>query len=465
MRTKPRTPTRASVKGGCINIKLGRSALAKLRALQADPELAGTVKCVTVQNKNNLKPPLPLEEVTDIFAKIGESCPNMESLQVALRATATGQDPAMSLPITALSAFFENAPQHLISLKLSGVISAASDQEFEDLGAAIRDRAPKSWKEVKLEFCEPSPTTPSLDPLLQALAGSGSLKYAKLSGTNITPCNTCTGPSLLKLLESNDLEILTIWGGKRLLRKEDTVALVRSLESNTCLRELTLHARGLCPTIGRALASSLGSNKTLERLILSISDTCHGARQTSKPSNYVVTASHLADALRMHNRTLTLLSLDYCMEEQETLIVGGSLDYDIDKYQLLPTRASRWECNVQQAIKAFTKMLHSNPVLEVLWINMAFIERGEDTSQGLSTSEMDMLLRLNRYGIRQSLFFEAQSEASGQDWLKALESQKDDLDALYYLLSRNPGFCCYARGTKRNAHEPIQTKKRLKTCR
>lgn len=436
--------------------------MATLRALQADSEVGRTVKYVSVHNKNRAKPPLSLQEVTDIFVKVGESCPNIESLEVALDTTATGQGPAMSLPITALSAFFQNAPQRFISLKLSCVISAASHQEFEDLGAAIRGRAPKTWKEVKLEFCEPSPTTPSLDPLLQALAGSGTLKCAKLSGTNITPCNTCTGPSLVQLLDGNDLEILTIWGGKRLLRQEDTVALVRSLESNTCLRELTLHARGLCPTIGQALANSLGANKTLEKLILSISDTCQGARQTSKPSNYVITASHLADALRLHNRTLTLLSLDYCMEEQETLVMGDSFDYDFHKYQLPPARAARWESNVQQAIEAFTKMLHSNPVLEVLWMNMAFVGRVEDSRQGLSTSEMDMLLRLNRYGIRQSLF-EGQPEASGQDWLKALESQNDDLDALYYLLSRNPGFCCSSGGIKRYVPGTSQANKRQKT--
>ena len=67
----------------------------------------------------------------------------------------------------------------------------------------------------------------------------------------------------------------------------------------------------------------------------------------------------------MHrNRTLKHLSLDY--SGCDAKVGGDSHDYDFYEYALAP-KASLLHVNV--VIQAFTKMLHRNSVLEVLWMN------------------------------------------------------------------------------------------------
>lgn len=402
-------------------------------------------------------------EMVHLFGALSALCPQIEALEIALD-TETGPRPGcppMALPVSALTAFFEQSPSHLTSLKISApIMTLGGPQDFVHLQAAIQDRAPSCWKEVRLEFCEPASGTPSLDPLIQALAAAPQLERLALSGTNVTHTNLCTGPSLVKLIngKSSSLKTLTIWGGKRHINEEDVRSLITSLERNTSLTELTIHAKGVSPAIGLALARCLRVNKTLERLILNVQDNTNPLIRGC--SDYVTTTTYLARALQ-GNRTLRLLSLDYSPEDND-MDSGDSHDYH--EHQVLDNKhKSAMRRNAKAISSVFTEMLHCNPVLEVLWMSIGEdideeeanddeddndeLEEEEEEeeddatpSSSLLTPEMDMLLRLNRYGIRRNLL-ETEDAATSNDWMDALASQSYDLNALFYLVSKNPSLC------------------------
>ena len=450
--TPPRTPASSTVKDGSLKLSLSdvHASRTCLTSLGANSSLARTVSNVAVRTSASTSTSAVRaspKDVIRLLRDIGEICPRIETLSISLDASSTAGQPALELPITALTAFFERAPRHLVSVKISSaVVSAAGSQDFVELEKAMR--LATSWKEMRLEFCEPSSGTLSLDPLLQSLSAAPALQQVALSGTTLTHTGLCTGPSLAKLVHNNStLKTLTIWGGKRQLDTVDVCALVQALETNTSLRELTLHARGLNSTCGKALSRCLTVNTCLERLILNVSDNITNAQSCS---DYIITTTLLAKALQGHNRTLRLLSLDYCPEEDNGcyFLEGDSHDYDFYEYLQIDQHSKTClRKNAETVREAFTHMLHCNPVLEVLWMNLDNEE--EDTDEGdeedtpasmIVTTEMEMLLRLNRHGIRQALF-EKTDSASSKVWVDAVASQSYDINALFYLMSRNPSLC------------------------
>ena len=439
------------------NIYASRSSLASLRA---DPALARTITRVDVRNSssaatgttNNRASP---KDMICLLRDIGETCPCIETLSFDASSSTPGQ-PALEVPIAALTAFFEQVPQHLVSLKISSAMisTTGGSPDFKDLEKAVRQAT--SWKDMRLEFCEPAEGTPTLDPLLQCLSAAPALEQLTLSGTTLAHTaggiNLCAGPSLAKLARNNNtLRTLTIWGGKRHMLTKDVCALVNALETNKNLTELTLHARGLNATCGRALSRCLMANTTLERLILNVGDNQAKVMTPNGKSDYVITTTLLAKALQCHNRTLRMLSLDHCPEEDSDgyyAVEGDSHDYDFYEYllQLDHHCQSLLRRNAETVRKAYTQMLHCNPVLEVLWMNLDNEEEGEGDDEDIPssmivTSEMEMLLRLNRHGIRQTLFSEKADTVSSKEWVDAIASQSYDINALLYLMSRNPSLC------------------------
>ena len=440
------------------DVYASRSILASLRA---DPALARTITRVEVRNSSSTaaeatKNRASTKDVICLLRDIGETCPCIETLSFDA-SSSTSAEPALELPIAALTAFFEQVPQHLVSLKISSAMisTTGGTQDFKDLEKAVR--LSSSWKDMRLEFCEPAEGTPSLDPLLLCLSAAPALEQLTLSGTTLAQTaggiNLCLGPSLAKLARNNNtLRTLTIWGGKRHMLTTDVCALVHALETNKSLRELTLHARGLNATCGRALSRCLMVNTTLERLILNVGDN-QSKMTPSGRSDYVITTTLLAKALQSHNRTLRTLSLDHCPEEDSHgyyAVERDSHDYDFYEYLLHLDHHCQTllRKNAETVRKAYTQMLHCNPVLEVLWMNLDNEEEGTDAgddedapSSMIVTSEMEMLLRLNRLGIRRALFNENADTASSKEWVDAIASQSYDSNALFYLMSRNPSIC------------------------
>ncbi|CAB9515641.1 expressed unknown protein [Seminavis robusta] len=439
---------------GKLELSVGCSAVAVLASLQRNPPIAACVTKVVIQGTSTTSCSSNLddssgsscarEDLIHLLASVGSICPRLEELIILLDTTNTTRS-SVEFPVAALTAFFQQAPKHLVSLKISAVIEG-NQTDFVELEKSIGLYGPGSWKDLRLEFCEPSRDTHSLDPLLGAFAAAPSLKQVTLSGTSIDHSRSCTGPSLVKLVRSH-LEVLTIWGGKRRLDTQDTCALIRALETHTSLKELTLHARGLNPTVGQALAKCLSVNSSIQRLILNVSDNS----PTNSPRDYTLTTTLLADALCHDNRTLRMLSLDYSTDDQTTT-AGDSLDHDFYEYDVIDETAKAVR-DTQAVTNAFTKMLYCNPVLEVLWMNVDHVaeeldEEEEEASASLLTLEMDMLLRLNRFGIRKRLLGRT---ASSMEWMDALASQNDDLNALFYLVSRDPSLCCVDLDRKRPA--------------
>ena len=474
------TNATSQINDGSLTLTLGGyyASMMELENLRIDSSLANSVSKVTLRTA---VPPTeasgrsaPSMNLTHLMRDIGKLCPNVEILSLCL-------SPSVEVPIAALAAFFQQGPKNLVSLTLSSaIISANGNDDFLWLTKAIK--AATSWKEIRLESCEPALATPSLDPLLESLAAAPALEQVALSGTDITHYGLCTGPSLTTLLRnSTSLRTLTVWGGKRMMLPADVCALVQVLESNTSLRELTLHARGLDAACGRALARCLTANNTLERLILNVSDSSNRTLSIFPGcTDYTITTTLLAKALQNHNRTLRLLSLDYCPEEDYDCFVteGDSHDYDFyDHWQSDNHRTIDARKNAETVRQAFVHMLHSNPTLEVLWMNIDTYE--EDTEEGdenlpsiiMVTPEMEMLLRLNRHGIRQKLFGVAdKGKCSNKDWVDAIASQSYDINASFYLISQNPSLCserlCYELLAKRDGSGLVtasRTNKRQRT--
>ena len=169
-------------------------------------------------------------------------------------------------------------------------------------------------------------------------------------------------------------------------------------------------------------------------------------------SDYVTTTTLVAKALQHHNRTLRMLSIDHSPEEDGEIfytVEGDSHSYDFYEYLLHLSQHSQTllRRNAEIVREAYTQMLYCNPVLEVLWMNIDSDDDcgDEDEEDAISpvivTSEMQMLLRLNRHGVRQTLFDVSRGAVSNIEWVEAIASQSYDINALFFLMSRNPALC------------------------
>lgn len=289
-----------------------------------------------------------------------------------------------ALPVKCLADFIHNA-QELHTLRLDSIRITGNRVDMDDLCASLMTHP--SLEEIYLSGCIPADETTILEPIARSIANIHSLKLVEIVETSFPPSGAWTGGSLAELCRSDSLEVLRV-RGIRFLMDEDILLMAKALNSNKAMKQLWLLScelgfQGVGPT---AIAEMLRNNSSLE--ILGLNRLCFNRH-----------AMIIADALKANS---SLRGLHLCLRD--------GLSSEVRDY--------------------YANIVEENYALEKV-------------SGGLigSDSQVEFFLRLNRAGRKTLLQDE---NCAKKKWITALESQSNDVSALYYLLSRKPSLCAQA---------------------
>ena len=315
-----------------------------------------------------------------------------------------------NLPALCLTLLLQEA-RELTALRLDSNRIVGSRSQFQALAKALQSHPALeeicfTWCSVSIQV-EASRTQPTrityndnrnninntFEPLAAAIASIPTLQLVEISETEIP--SSWTGASLRQFCESKYLQVLRIRGG-RFLGDQDIAQMVNALQSNTILKELWILSCDfrLQSRVGpEALAKMLRVNTSLEVL---------GLNRLSGKEHAIT----IAEAL--HSNT-SLRALHLCLRDGVN----------------------------NQICDSYAKLMEDNYVLEKMSGGFTTNRvgcRGKSDSD-IAALQIDFYLKLNRNGRR----FLLQHENSNRtQWLNALCSQKEDLSAVFYLLSKNP---------------------------
>lgn len=265
---------------------------------------------------------------------------------------------------------------------------------------------------------------PNLDPLIKALLKLPSLKVLLLGGNDPSSLQESVSKSLIiQLFQSKTIERLSLVNFSFSL--DQVIEITQALEVNKSLRNLCLS----CGNIK-------GFHQDQQQVNASTMNNAEVPKELEIKQSHRLAVEAFATMLRVNQALQKLilyipnldqddelnLELFRAVGESKTLkgVYLGSLD-----------NAS------PQGRSALIEMLESNYVLQ----EFGFVCANPGVAAGLRPysvevmQEMALLLRLNKAGRGRLL---QDDNATLKDWVNALVNVKDDLNSLYYLLSRKP---------------------------
>lgn len=226
-----------------------------------------------------------------------------------------------------------------------------------------------------------------MEPLGRAIAKVPSLQVVEIVETSFPPSGIWTGASLAALCRSETLKVLRVRGVRYLMDK-DVVEMAEALQHNRAIKELWL------------LVCELGFQGT-------------GAMAMGK--------------MLQVNTSLEVLGMSrLCFNEHAIFVADGLKDNKSLKALHLHLRDGR-DCKIQLK---YADVVSENYSLEKM--------TGGIVRDDVGASLVEFYLRLNRNHRKVLL---QNDNCDKKRWLEALESQSDDVSALFYLLSRKPSLC------------------------
>lgn len=375
--------------------------------LQYALSLNATVKEIVVYTDDAFLPRFPLPEIRGLFETLG-SIPTLETLCFNSRSGFVGVVSIQSL------IFVLSRATRLVSFAISDLRLEGTDQDWSQFAEELqRAMYLRSFCIIECELSRPpagggadalaaivAPTSSgsfSLDPVVMVLSILPVIEKIYLHSTRSGGLGAISSQAMGALLLSASLKVLKI--RDFVLGPDSVKAMARMLQVNPVLKDLK------CGTVSDlhvasavAFAAMLESNSTLECLEMAlptmIDDEC---------------ASILAKALKV-NKGL------------KSFVLTAE---DTNPHRRLSRPVSR-PCK-----EAFEDMLRSNYVME----NFILFQRFP------VMPEFKLFVTLNRLGRGRLL----QNEVTDMEqWVQALATVNDDLNALFYYVSINPDLCNFA---------------------
>ena len=380
--------------------------------LQYALSLNGTVREIVVYTDETFLPRFPLPEIRDLFEVLG-AIPSLQRLCFNSRSGFDGVISVQSL-IYVLSRATRLASFAVSDLKLEG-----TDQDWsqfaEELQRAVYLR---SFCIIECELSRPpavdgagalaalpssfSSDSPkfTLDPMVMVLSILPGMEKIYLHSTRSGGLGAISSQAVGALLLSGSLKVLKI--RDFVLGPDSIKAMARMLQVNPVLKDLkvgTMSDFKMASAV--AFAAMLESNSSLEGLEMGLSamvdDEC---------------AATLAKALKV-NKGLKSFALT-------------ADDSDSASNAVALTRTVSKPCK-----DSFVDMLRSNYVMENFVLFQRFPVK----------PEFKLFVTLNKLGRGRLLQNE---ETNMEQWVQALATVNDDLDALFYYVSINPDLCNFA---------------------
>lgn len=380
--------------------------------LQYALSLNGTVREIVVYTDETFLPRFPLTEIRGLFEVLG-AIPSLQRLCFNSRSGFDGVISVQSL-IYVLSRATRLASFAVSDLKLEG-----TDQDWaqfaEELQRAVYLR---SFCIIECELSRPpvlegagalaalvaasssdSPKFP-LDPMVMVLSILPGMEKIYLHSTRSGGLGVISSQAVGALLLSGSLKVLKI--RDFVLRADSIKAMARMLQVNPVLKDLkvgTMSDFKMASAV--AFAAMLESNSSLECLEMGLSamvdDDC---------------ASTLAKALKVNKG---LKSFALTADDSDNTSNAVALTQKVSK-----------TCK-----DSFVDMLRSNYVMENFVLFQRFPVK----------PEFKLFVTLNKLGRGRLLQNE---ETNMEQWVHALATVNDDLDALFYYVSINPDLCNFA---------------------
>ena len=378
--------------------------------LQYALSLNGTVREIVVYTDETFLPRFPLAEIRGLFEVLG-AIPSLQRLCFNSRSGFDGVISVQSL-IFVLSQATRLASFAVSDLKLEG-----TDQDWSQFAEQLQRAVYlRSFCIIECELSRPPPGEGAgalagivassssdgqrfpLDPMVMVLSILPGMEKVYLHSTRSGGLGAISSQAVGALLLSASLKVLKI---RDFQMGPDTVkAMARMLQVNPVLKDLkvgTMSDFHMASAV--AFAAMLESNSSLECLEMGMSaminDEC---------------ASTLAKALKV-NKGLKSFAL--------------TAD-DSDSNGMMMTRTVSKPCK-----EAFVDMLRSNYVMENFVLFQRFPVK----------PEFKLFVTLNKLGRGRLLQNE---ETNMEQWVQALATVNDDLDALFYYVSINPDLCNFA---------------------
>ena len=360
----------------------------------------------------------------DVEVFIESICRNPELQELKL--TSGESRTYVILPVSTVAAVLDLATD-LRKLEVGPIQLAGTEADFTQLQCAFQNHS--SLKELFVSgwLSEETRIAMTQDALARSIASSRSLETVSYQPsftfggiTDVTVGMLCTLPALHTLHIS-----------KCNLTDRNVVAMAVALQDNRALIELNLCCRLGAPG-SQAIANCLRSNNTLEALIIhntsfsTESDTTDSSVDSiTSPCEAVVLDSHMAE-------------------------IGNALKANTS----LKTLAMHGPRLSHQSQTTFVDVLRENYSLQTL----SLVALHSDLRD-----EVEMYTQLNRCG-RAKLFRQG---TSNQEWIHTMTLVSDNLNCIFYLLSKRPSLCdvgdskrkrgilnnasglCYDRSTKR----------------
>ena len=338
-----------------------------------------------------------------LFEEIGFAFPWLKEIHIKVF--------ELPLPVEALTTLLSISRHTLETLvDMEDVILRGNRAQFDALTNAFRGH--RALRKLNLDWCQ-SLNGGTLDNLVCSLSTISTLNKVQICGSVLS------GHSLELLCNIHTLDKLCVVDDD--IKDNEVTTLAEALEANYNIRELNFRLCGLDTSTGARFANVLRVNKAINVLELRIKDI-----------DFNKYGSYLTDALR-ENTTLWVLRL---------FIDGASADVPLIRRLLLDALenhpslkslriAFRGTYNKDIVQESFVGPLeqllkYKNFTLEELKLD------GVELSE-----EIKLLLKLNEAGRAKLL---ENSEAFNL-WVKALFSNKDDIDVSFLILSLNPSLC------------------------
>jgi hypothetical protein len=327
----------------------------------------------------------------------------------------------------------------------SSKMESLDEEEYKDLDKSS-DRNKKQAPTTKKAA---PPKLASLEPLLDGLAQSKTLRCLTLSHTTIAftalstpsalgwneaparPVAWNAGISLAQMIRMTSLEKLSLEHMTE-VQDADFATMAEALQTHHTLKTLSIRQCAVGPLAGRALGKALTQNRGLQTLDVNIhwwdgfnyEETTEGQYIAKCWETDVVALIHGLQA----NRGVKCLGL-YCDNlayTHNTAVVSILGEYVEANTNRLCAAALKELPHIFQVPAGADAPVRRNCVLEDVIVG--------HRSYGL-TPEIDFYLNWNRAGRD---YFCREDNATAYDWMDVILSHRDDLSVVYALVSMNP---------------------------